>query len=623
MSKKKEFGIGFTDNLVIDTGKRSKRTIGDTDSIDLSNFLLSDTPPDKSGRISLSWKLVPIKLCVIVFTLIIGIRLFHLQVVLGGEYRTQSDDNRLYAKTIHAPRGIIYDRNRTPLVLNTPAFIKIATDSAETISYQEALTFDAKNLLDTSIEVQAVRNYPYKDSVAHVLGYTSEITKEELKESGVKGKYKLGDRIGRAGLEQVYEQYLKGADGASLIEMDAQGGAAREVGVREPIEGKSIELYIDAGLQKKTYEELSAALSKLGLSSGVAIAQNPKNGAILALVSLPSYDNNLFSSKISQSQYDSIMNNANRPLLNRAVGGVYPPGSIYKIITSAAGLLSKKVDASTRIEDTGVIRIDQYEFPNWYWNSSGKTDGVIDLTKAMARSNDIFYYRVGEWVGNEYLAQVSRQFNMGQPTNIDLAGEVPGLVPTNEWKKNTIGEVWYPGDTYHMSIGQGYNLETPIQMSVLSTFVANDGVAYKPQIASKILDSNGRTVKTFEPKVLYGDILAKNQVQLIKEGMRQACATGGTGWPFFDFGLKRFEKVEGATQAAEIKHRIEVGCKTGTAEFGDAQKRTHAWFTVFAPYDNPEIAMTVLIEAGGEGSNVAAPVAKNVLEWWFSQNKGN
>lgn len=635
--KRRRFGIGFPD-MVMEGRKNFSKRAGSSKYVreiaDLHVFEEDSTPTPPSFS---PWRLVTVLLIAFCITTVTVGRLFHLQVVRGESLRKRSDANRLTTKIIHAPRGIIYDRDGKSLVVNVPAFVKIEQGKAELVPYEEALQLEATQSALKRLEVQAVRDYPHKEVLSHVLGYTSEISQEELRQADFAKSYKLGDRIGRDGTELTYEQYLRGEDGVVYQEVDAVSNTQREIATTQPVEGKSLTLNLDLGLQVASYEALNKAVQNLLICCGVVIAQKPSTGEILSLVSLPSYDNNVFSGKLSQSQYETLLKDPNRPLFNRAVAGEYPPGSLYKIITAAAGLKNGTITHETKIQDTGVITLGLFQFPNWYWLSSGKTDGAINVMQAIARSNDIFFYKVGEWVGPDTLAQMARKMGLGMPTGIDLPGELDGLVPDTKWKEETRDEPWYPGDTYHVAIGQGNNLETPMQLNMLTAFVANNGTVFKPQLVKKVVDTNGKTIKTFEPQQLVSEVLDKKHVAFIREGMKMACTDSsdaggirGTGWPMFDFGITRFEKVAQATQAAEVqrtelvevKKRIEVGCKTGTAEFGHPQNKTHAWFTVFAPYDNPEIAITVLLEAGGEGSNVAAPVAKEILEYFFV-NRGN
>ena len=324
---------------------------------------------------------------------------------------------------------------------------------------------------------------------------------------------------------------------------------------------------------------------------GAVIASNPQNGEVLALFSSPSFDPHDIS---------KVLNDSSAPLFNRAIAGTYPSGSTFKIITSAAGLESGKIDKNTEIEDVGELIIGPYRFPNWYWLEYGGKDGFVNVVRAIKRSNDIFFYKVGELVGLDNMVEMAKRFGLSQKTGVDLPHEATGLMPTEEWKQKVIGDNWYLGDTYHLAIGQGYLLVTPIQVNAMTNVIANGGKLCRPHLTKDT--SDGGSAEGGDSSEVDGyckDVgLKKETIDLIKEGMHEVCMAGGTAWPFFDFTTP-------------------VGCKTGTAEFGDPKDRTHAWFTIFAPLDNPTISMTVLVEGAGEGSNEAAPIAKKVLGEWL------
>jgi len=399
------------------------------------------------------------------------------------------------------------------------------------------------------------------------------------------------------------EKYLKGVDGRKLVEVDALGRELQVIGMEEPKSGPNLFLTIDGELQKVMSSSLKAGLDKVHSKVGVVIAQDPNSGQILGLVSLPSFDPNLFTQK--RPELTALFADSFSPLLNRATAGLYPPGSLFKIITSTAGLLTGKIDANTKFEDTGIMYLGPYSFANWYFTSYGKKEGLLDIVGAIKRSNDIFFYKVGQLVGEEKLAEFAHLFGLGEKTGIDLPVEEAGLVPTSWWKEKEKGLPWYPGDTLHMAIGQGDILTTPLQISDLVCSVANGGRLFRPFLGWK-LEQEGEGFE-FKPKIIKEDLGGEETLGLIQEGMKQACSQGGTGWPFFDF-------------------QPEVGCKTGSAEFGPStgsgQGKTHAWFTAFAPFEKPQIVVTVLVEGGGEGSSVAGPIAKEILKYWFNNRSG-
>lgn len=591
--RKKKFSIGkaFSEGVNLFIRKESKSKKEDLQNASLwqegflDKKLGTETNPLKK-KVFLLWPLV------IACFLILFFRLFFLQILRGEENLKRSQENRIKLLTIHAPRGMIFDRNGKILATNVPGFRLIEEEKISFMDYETALSLEPKGVF---LEVDAIRSYPENELFAHALGYISEISKEELSLPEFL-TYKLGDRIGRTGIEETFEKYLRGRNGRMIVEVDALGHELQVLGEEKPKSGLNLYLTIDADLQKVAYSSLKVGLEKADSSAGAVVVQNPSNGQVLSLVSLPSFDPNLFTR--GKAGVTSIFSNPLSPLLNRVTAGLYPPGSVFKIVTSTAGLLTGKINKNTRFEDTGIMYLGPYSFANWYFTSYGKKEGLVDLVKAIKRSNDIFFYKVGQLVGEEKLAEFARLFGLGEKTGIDLPFEKAGLVPTSAWKEKEMGLPWYPGDTLHMAVGQGNVLTTPLQVSNMTSVVANGGVLYKPFLGLRV--ENGEQDSVFGPRIIRENLAGKEDLGLIREGMRQACADGGTGWPFFDFSP-------------------EVGCKTGTAEFGDPQDKTHAWFTVFAPFENPEIVVTVLVEGGGEGSSVAAPIAKEILGYWFNR----
>lgn len=581
-------------------------------------------------------------LCIAFFVLIW--RLFDLTLVHGREYRSLSDNNRTRSLIRHAPRGILRDRTGTPLVSNEPRYRLVspcegdgAIQCVRYLSKDEGEKYVKSGGLPAGqyVEVDYLRRYPYGDALAHVLGYTGELSREELGREYYKTRnYLLGDRVGRMGAEEVYNERLRGRDGKELVEIDASGKILRTLGREEELAGEDITLSLDAGLS------VAAAKAFPPGQKGAVIVSKPESGEILAMYSSPGFSPEAFTVGMSQSEYDALTQNPDLPMFNRAIGGVYPPGSTFKIVTALAGLEEGAFDASSTVEDNGVITIGPFKFPNWYFIQYGKTEGLVDVVKALKRSNDIFFYKAGEWIGITKLAAWAHKVGIGKPQGIELAGEAGGLMPDPSWKKVRFdteadkaarNDEWYLGDTYHVSIGQGYLLTTPLAVNVWTNIVANGGRKCKPTI--------GKLSSARAARGNCTDLgINATTIDLILRGMEEACATGGTGWPLFHFAVAK--KTESATPesspSAISKTSIPVACKTGTAEFGHPQNFTHAWFTAFAPIPEqyvpdeikttenyidgtPEISVTVLVEGAGEGSNVAAPVAKQILEEWFSR----
>lgn len=447
-------------------------------------------------------------------------RLLYLQIWEAKYYRLLADENRIKQEILPAERGKILDR------------------------FGEVL--------------------PLNEANAHVLGYVGEANEEEA------AKFYLGAVVGKMGLEKQYDQRLRGRDGLSILEKDAQGKVLRELRRIEPVKGEALPTTLDAGLQKKAFELMD-------YRKGAVVVSNPNNGEILALVSSPSFD---------AGNLPKFLTDKNLPLFNRAISGEYPPGSVFKIVTATAALEEGVIDGQTQIEDTGEIVIGPYRYTNWYFTQYGKKEGWLEITRAIARSNDIFFYKLGEYLGINALADWARYFGLGSKTGIDLEGEADGLIPDPEWKETVLKDQWYLGDTYISAIGQGNILTTPIQINQMMSIIAGRGLLCKPFLVG---GSNCRKLD-----------ISQKTIELVTEGLKQVCESGGTAWPFFDFSIR-------------------VAGKTGTAEFADSKNRTHAWFTVFAPVEKSEIVVTVLLEAAGEGSYQAAPVAKELLIYWLER----
>lgn len=561
------------------------------------------------GKTGFRFSLIPIVLFVVISVVIF--RLFFLQIVQGSYYRNLSDSNRTRTITIHAPRGIIFDRNGNPLTYNIPGFREEVNGKTKLIGKDEAIDLIAKG--DKKLEIDSLRSYPEKEAAAHLIGYIGQISEDELKQSSYKN-YKSGDIVGKMGIENQYEGFLKGEDGKELIEVDSMGKTLRNLGKTESIPGKNITLTIDKKLQEKSY------LAMKDVKKGAVIATNPK-GEVLALVSKPSFDPNLFTQgkdyQTTDPNYptvDSILaDSANQPFLNRVVSGVYPPGSTFKIVVAAAGLGTGIIDTNYQIEDTGIIRIGDFSFANWYYTDYGGKDGDVNVVKGLQRSNDIFFYKLAEKIGIDKLSSIAQKFELGKKLGIDLRGEENGLVPTNEWKEKATGEPWYLGDTYHYGIGQGYLLTTPIQVNAWTQAIANVGTIYQPHL-----------LKDLGNKKIAQNLIDKKNADIVRQGMVESCATGGVAWPLFEFKVKNSSlKIDNknilpVASASSDMRQVVVACKTGTAQHGGEDTAPHAWITLFAPAYNPQIILTVLAEESGQGSNVAGPIAKEILSQWFS-----
>ena len=526
----------------------------------------------------------------VIAIIILIVQLFRLTVVKGEYYKSLSFNNRLKEVLYPAPRGVIVDRLGTVIVRNKPGYIAEVPCGKKTcfrkISHYDALKIEATGE-QIPIEHAISREYLDPFAFSHLLGITGSVTTDEIGNVHCASTLGYQDVLGRGGVEEVFDCQLQGTYGKELVETDAYGNPIRILSKVEAKPGKRITLSINSNLQIKARELLKD-------HKGALIAHIPQTGEILALVSSPTYDITKFNDDLSDDEYKRLLNDDSKPLFNRTISGVYPPGSTYKIVIASAALEEKAITKDTLVEDKGFIQAGPSRFHNWYFTQYGKTEGEVDVVKALYRSNDIFFYKTGEVLGPDKIAFWARKFNFGRKLGIEIPGEAEGLVPDPKWKENELGEKWFLGDTYNISIGQGNTLATPLQVAFASGVFANNGILCRPTV-----------LKTDTCDERSNKLVSDETLGLVIEGMVKACSEGGTAYPLFNF------MVEGRV--------IPVACKTGTAEFGDPDdNKTHAWFTVFAPVENPQIAVTVLLEDGGEGSRDAAPIAKELLTYYFS-----
>ena len=460
---------------------------------------------------------------------------------------------------------------------------------------------------------EPTRQYVLKDVMSHLLGYTGGIPEDKLAQYQDLG-YEPDDKIGVAGVERVFESDLRGGKGERLVEVDASGREIRTLAAQPAAPGKNLVLTIDADLQAAATAALKAGLQKVNARAGVVLAMDPNNGQILAMVSYPAYDDNLFANGISAGDYSALLNDKDLPLFNRALSGEYPLGSVFKVVPASAALQEGVVNLNTTILDSGVMWVPNRFYPNdprlaqpfYGWARQGL--GLMNVTSALAWSSDIYFYTVAggfdnfKGLGLTRLVSYTQSFGFGVPTGINLPGEATGLVPTDRWKRLTYAQPWVTGDTYNMGIGQGFLLATPLQLLNATAAVVNGGTLHKPQIARALIDSDGHILKQFDPEVIRQVPVSPQNLALVRQGLR-AAVTSGTAQ---DINLAA----------------LKVAGKTGTAEYPgprDKQGRlpTHAWFTAFAPYDNPQIVLVVFVENGGEGSLTAVPIATSILKSYF------
>ncbi|WP_425059127.1 Peptidoglycan D,D-transpeptidase MrdA [Sporomusa carbonis] len=587
---------------------------------------------EKSRRIQI--------LAVIVVSVILALilRLVWMQLFQGTQYKKIADQNRIRQIIAQAPRGTMYDKNGAVIVSNRPSFavsiipndytnpgeatpllanitgipaqeiekllkdsedfpytpvrIKRDVDAATIAKIEERQDY----LPGVIIEAIPVRHYVYNQLAAHILGYVGNISEEEYALRKSKG-YHPNDLVGKDGLEREWEDVLRGIDGGRQLEVNAVGEEVRPLGDRPAIPGRGLVLTLDANLQKAAEEALAYqvdASRKIGepAKGGAVVVLDVKNGGVLAMVSNPAFDPNIFASGITSQDWNQLINNPDNPLNNRAIQNAYPPGSVFKIVTASAALEMNVTTPQEIFDDRGVYVLNGWSFYGWETKGLGK----LTIVDGLAWSSDPVFYELGRRLGADNLAAYALTFGLGQATGIKLAGEATGIVPSTEWKLATYGEEWYPGETLIAAIGQGYYLVTPLQQAMLVMAVANGGIVYKPMLVDKVVTSEGSLIEKYQPEVLRTIYLRPEVWGTVRNGMI-AVTTRGTGATVF----KGFPKT--------------VAGKSGSAETG--RGTTHSWFACYAPAENPEIAVAALVEDGGEGSMAAAPVVRRVLEAYF------
>ncbi len=580
----------------------------------------STIPEDVKQR--LNWLSIFVVICFVILI----ISLWYLQMIKGEEFKERAIENCIRSLVEDAPRGRIYDRQEKLLVTNRPAvvvsIIPAEVDDLEELSERlsriigispEKISQTVKNyrenpfkpvkILDDCntnkvveieerknelkgvvLEVKPRRDYLYHDFAAHSLGYVGEIDKEELQQFG-NPKFQGGDIIGKAGLEKYYDDILRGEKGGKEVEVDALGQEVATLLYQKPIPGEDLVLTINKDLQ--LYGE-----NLLFGKKGSIIISDPNNGEILALVNRPSFSPNIFANGISSSDWQRLSSNTEYPLTNRSVQGVYSPGSIFKVVTAVAALEEGITDRKRKIYCPGSFELVGQVFT--CWKETGH--GSLSVVDAIAHSCNVYFYTLGKDLGIERFNKYMQKFGLGEKTGIDLPAEAIGIIPSAQWKQREVKEIWFPGDTINLSIGQGYLLLTPLQVHNIITAVTAEGEIYKLHLVKRIVSADGNTVKEIKPEIYRKLNFSPDTFKIVKEGLRQTILTG-TGW------------------RANIKE-LAVAGKTGTAQ--NPQGETHAWFIGFAPYENPEVCITVFLENGGEGGEAAAPIARAMLEKYFN-----
>lgn len=578
--------------------------------------------------------------CLVLFAVLLG-RMVYLQLWRGDYYAKQSDGNRLRQSRILAPRGIIYDSEGKELVNNLPGYAVVLQKQS---SYKPETLQRLSNLLQMPVEeinakikasenfyepimlknnldqqmvtkieeqrrympevmlsVQPIRNYPYHELAVHALGYVGEVSAYEI-EQGLFKNITQGSLVGKAGLEKTYDKYLRGEDGAFMEEVDVAGNVVKHYDSVQPVPGKNLKLTIDYELQKELEAFTDKHLAFLR-SSGIApgaraaavVAIDPRNGAVRAMVSRPGYDPNWFVHGISSKNWNSINNDPNYPMNNKVITGEYPPGSTFKIVTGSAAFELKKVGLDEPIFDGGF-----HPMVPTMGNAGGEVLGWLTFIKALAMSDNVYFYELGYRVGIDNIEKYAHIFGFGERTGIDLEGESKGLVASKKVKREIWDEDWRLGDTFNAAIGQGFNLTTPIQLSVMLSIVANGGTKYQPYLVDSIINSDGSLFE--KPKRAEGKHIDVSQqtIDYIRMGMSATTQEGGTASYFA--GLPK-----------------PIAGKTGTAE--NSHGRDHGLFVAYGPVDDPELVVVCIVEQGGFGSIAAGPIVYKAFEEFF-QKKG-
>ena len=610
---------------------------------------------------------------------ILAAQLFQLQIVNGQRNLGLADGNRLRQQITRAERGIIYDRLGKPLAQNQGSFditvipsllpqkddqrhqqyakvgelLGIPTEevtaktegdcinssvkagkSAEQAKFEclrsvqpklvasnverdAYLNFDqySSELLGFKLDDNPIRRYQDGGALSAIIGYTGRVSQADL-EADTSGTYAPTDFIGKLGVEKSYEKILRGQNGTEQTEVDASGRPIKLLAAKPAKPGSNVVLSVDTELQQNLAESIRRQMQASGATQASGIAMNPKTGEVLAAVNLPTYDNNLFAGGISQSDYDRLLKDPAQPLFNKVTGGAYPVGSIIKPLIGAGALQERTINTNTTVNDTGQLEItNQYNRDIKYTFRSYEPGGLgpVNITRAIAVSSNVFFYSVGGGYGHvtglgvNKLVDYYHKFGLGKKTGLDIPEETAGLVPTPDWKKKATGEGWFLGDTYNISVGQGDFRASPLQMAVAESAIANGGKVMKPRFVKEVKSPGGQTLQTMQPEVVRENFISPENLNVIRNAMRDVVA-----------------KPHG-TACCRIEETVPVpvAAKTGTAETDpNGKKKPHAWFTAFAPFDDPQIEIVVLINNSGEGSQYAAPAVRDTLEWCFKRPKG-
>ncbi|MCY4486450.1 MAG: penicillin-binding protein 2 [Deltaproteobacteria bacterium] len=569
----------------------------------------------------------------------LGYRLWMLQILQGQQYAVMSESNRIRLERIPAVRGLVFDRNQQLLIKSRPSFdVRYAPgeagDRPATLRHlADLLDADADELAETArhtnrskgvtllrdvdwpavvavethqldlpgieVSVKARRSYLTEDMTAHILGYLGEISTEQLRGLRRKG-YRRGDEIGQSGLEKRWEEHLAGRSGGERVEVDAVGRKVRVIDRLRATPGHNVVLTLDLNVQQAAYDALQDR-------EGAVVVLDVNTGAVRALVSTPAFNPNAFARGLTAREWHELTNDSETPLHNRTLQGHFPPGSTFKIMTALAALQEGAISPHTRLFCGGTYKVGNRVLRDWKKHGHGN----VNMHQALVQSCDVYFYQVAQRLGVDKMAKWARRFGLGSPTGIGLESESPGLVPDRAWKKRRFGTPWYPGETPLVGIGQGFIGATPLQMASMVAAVANGGTVYRPWFVRKVVSPDGEMMEEYGPVRAATVNLKKGTLEIVRRAL--------------------FDVVHGRRGTARRARSdlVEIAGKTGTAQVaemrGEAVKsadlpyeiRDHAWFVAYAPADEPEIAVAILVEHGGGGGSTAAPIARAVVEAWF------
>lgn len=574
-------------------------------------------------------RLKPLTFLATLVIFILIARVGYLQLYDGEYYSRLADGNRIRIIPSVAPRGTFFDRNGELLVTNRPGFAvsllplsepnKVVIEKVskllnipveeiqkkidahvgfDPIRIKTDITPDVVTIIEEQkdeypgvvIEVQPIRNYILVQEGAHTFGYVSEISDEELERKKSEG-YRSGDMIGKFGLEKVYDKEIRGENGGEQVEVDVAGKPVQILGKKEPRPGYDLILTIDKDLQTAAEQAVDSMLAQISANAAAAVVLNPQNGEVLAMVSRPAFDPNLFAHGISEKDWNAINTNPYHPMDNKTITGEYPPGSTFKIVTGTAALAAGKVTPGEQIFDSGT----HWLIPKG--NAGGEALGWLDFRAAMAHSDNVYFYEMGNRLGVDLLGYYAKMFGLGEVTGIDLPYESPGLVASKEYKMEVYGEEWYISETFDAAIGQGFNLVTPLQAAMVMGEIAANGQRFKPHLVKKIVTQDGELIKEIQPELAGRLDVDPSIIELVQDGLHEVTKSGTAARNFSGFPY-------------------EIAGKTGTAE--NPQGKDHGWFVGYGSFDNPTVCVAVIVENGGYGASSAVPIGRQILEAAFA-----